>query len=914
MTARAVEIHAPLVAPIFEAGRSHVNFETLYEAHFEFVWRSVRQLGVPDASVDDAVQDVFLVAHRRLADFEARSTIRTWLFSIAVRVASDYRRAARRKGGGEPLTPEIPSSRPSPCDDAETSEALRRFFRALDQLDAPKREVFVLAEVEQFTAPEIAEALGIPMNTVYSRLRAARLSFAEAPRGRKEQTMHELPDHARALVRDARAALQPTTADRARVRALLASRLAGVPSAPPPASAAPVARSFVTPLGAGIAALAIIAALVTPCPATPLTARTGVARAVPNVVLAPEPEPVPEPEPEPKPVPETVPVPVPVPVPAPSASVDRVQRALMATEPPESAASESTLAAEVALLREAERALAARDGSASLAASSTSSARDSTTASSSRRAALAARRARASAPPAIAPALAPRPRHSSGAAPRALARSRSRPRLVRFRGPGADGFIERRPPIERRRRSAMKSKSSLIATAAALAVGSMTGCFPNVPIGHDDGSGGSAESASTGTGSAGGAGGSQDPSGTGGSAGAGASTPEALLKACRIQTLAEDADTLYFYYSRFGECDASGHIASMPKAGGDVDLLAHLESQPNSTTLNRPIELREDGDALYWTSAIGTVNRLSKQGGAVTELASGEEELAGIRVFGGDVYFAEFGPLSADPGMDPPTHGAVKKVSTHGGALKTLAGDLTNCDWLAVDASGVYVAAEPDPSPAWAMGQPIFEGVHAGIYHVGLDGSGGAELVAVDPYYAPAYIGQVEVDAGKLPLHRRRAGRHLDLAGRAELAAGAGVREEGGEEPLGRLELCVRRDELLRAHRRRRHPDLESRPHSARRWREEGDRRDPPPQYRVDRARRHLRFTGSPATRPRARRSRRFTAWRSDAVTGYDASSRAGASALGVGAVGCAGARSASAAAAVGTSAASGAARGCSRR
>lgn len=177
MPARAAEIPESLVAPVFAAPRSAVDFDALYESYFEFVWRSVRQLGVPDASVDDAVQDVFLVAHRRLAAFEARSTLRTWLFGIAVRVASDHRRAVRRKGGGEQLTPEIPSPRPSPHDDAETSEALRRFFRALDALDAPKREVFVLAEVEQFTAPEIAEALAIPLNTVYSRLRTARQAF-----------------------------------------------------------------------------------------------------------------------------------------------------------------------------------------------------------------------------------------------------------------------------------------------------------------------------------------------------------------------------------------------------------------------------------------------------------------------------------------------------------------------------------------------------------------------------------------------------------------------------------------------------------------------------------------------------------------------------------------------------------------
>ncbi|HVY45165.1 MAG TPA: sigma-70 family RNA polymerase sigma factor [Minicystis sp.] len=154
-----------------------IDFDALYEEHFDFVWRTVRQLGVRPASLDDAVQDVFVVAHRRLADFEPRASLRSWLFGIALRVASDYRRSVRRKGGAVELSPDIPSPRPSPQDDAETSEALRLFFRGLDALDERQRDVFVLVEVEQFTAPEAAAALGIPVNTVYSRLRSARIAF-----------------------------------------------------------------------------------------------------------------------------------------------------------------------------------------------------------------------------------------------------------------------------------------------------------------------------------------------------------------------------------------------------------------------------------------------------------------------------------------------------------------------------------------------------------------------------------------------------------------------------------------------------------------------------------------------------------------------------------------------------------------
>src|SRR5215510_5968547 len=73
------------------------RFSELYEQHFDFVWRSARYLGEPDASLDDAVQDVFLVAYRRFQDFEARSSPRTWLFAITMRVISDHRRSRRRK-------------------------------------------------------------------------------------------------------------------------------------------------------------------------------------------------------------------------------------------------------------------------------------------------------------------------------------------------------------------------------------------------------------------------------------------------------------------------------------------------------------------------------------------------------------------------------------------------------------------------------------------------------------------------------------------------------------------------------------------------------------------------------------------------------------------------------------------------
>lgn len=168
-----------------ESAREVPSFEEVYEEHFPFVWRSVRRLGVPVSAVDDAVQDVFVVVHRRLPTFEGRASIRTWLFAILIRVVRDYRRAYRRKdlpvqAGGGPADPDdIAGNESNPQELAAKNEAARMMHELLDRLDDEKREVFVLAELEQMSVPEIADAVGINLNTAYSRLRAARQDFEQ---------------------------------------------------------------------------------------------------------------------------------------------------------------------------------------------------------------------------------------------------------------------------------------------------------------------------------------------------------------------------------------------------------------------------------------------------------------------------------------------------------------------------------------------------------------------------------------------------------------------------------------------------------------------------------------------------------------------------------------------------------------
>lgn len=162
--------------------------DRVYAEQFRYVWRCLRALGVPDATLDDAVHDVFLVVQQKLAQFDGQAALTTWLYAIALRVARRARAAARKDAWRfAPVDDEVPESgrdlpRAAVVDDhperqAEHGERLSLARRALDRLDDDKREAFVLSQVEQRTAPEIAEITGVPLNTVYSRVRAARLSF-----------------------------------------------------------------------------------------------------------------------------------------------------------------------------------------------------------------------------------------------------------------------------------------------------------------------------------------------------------------------------------------------------------------------------------------------------------------------------------------------------------------------------------------------------------------------------------------------------------------------------------------------------------------------------------------------------------------------------------------------------------------
>jgi RNA polymerase sigma-70 factor (ECF subfamily) len=159
------------------------EFEAVYEQHFDLVWRTLRRLGVASSAVDDALQDVFLVAYRKLGEFEQRSSLRTWLFGITLRVASDYLRRGRRHEQTAPLDPDLRDDAAlDPLEQRARSEAVELLYAALGELDPEKRAAFVLAELEEMTIAEVSLAVGANINTVSSRVKAGRRQFEAALR------------------------------------------------------------------------------------------------------------------------------------------------------------------------------------------------------------------------------------------------------------------------------------------------------------------------------------------------------------------------------------------------------------------------------------------------------------------------------------------------------------------------------------------------------------------------------------------------------------------------------------------------------------------------------------------------------------------------------------------------------------
>jgi RNA polymerase sigma-70 factor (ECF subfamily) len=154
------------------------DFATIYDRYFAFVWRLAANSRVPHAHLDDVVQETFLVIHRRLPTFEGRSSLRTWIAAVTRNTVKEFLRRKRHHILGNEVDPDSSASASmNPVEQLEASAAAALLDRFLDEMPEEQRDVFILAEIEQMTANEIATVLEANPNTVRTRLRAARQSL-----------------------------------------------------------------------------------------------------------------------------------------------------------------------------------------------------------------------------------------------------------------------------------------------------------------------------------------------------------------------------------------------------------------------------------------------------------------------------------------------------------------------------------------------------------------------------------------------------------------------------------------------------------------------------------------------------------------------------------------------------------------
>jgi RNA polymerase sigma-70 factor, ECF subfamily len=172
--------------PRSTSGVPALEFRQVYVQEFQFVWRSLRLLGVPAESLEDAAQDTFAVVSRQLAGFEGRSSLSTWIFAIGQRVAANYRRTRRRKVLPlRPIEEPLPGHEPAPDAALEAAQAARSIERFVARLDDERRGLFILALMEGVPAAEIAAQDGTSVNTIYSRIRLLRQELKAFLEGRE---------------------------------------------------------------------------------------------------------------------------------------------------------------------------------------------------------------------------------------------------------------------------------------------------------------------------------------------------------------------------------------------------------------------------------------------------------------------------------------------------------------------------------------------------------------------------------------------------------------------------------------------------------------------------------------------------------------------------------------------------------
>jgi len=167
------------------------QFEALYREHLTFVWGAARGFGTPEHTVPDVVQEVFITAYRRLAVLDAEVSPRGWLYAVTRRVVFRIRRTAARTARREAALRRVPEELASPHARGDAAADLERLLGALDEA---QREVLVMADLLGMSGPEMASQTGVPLDTVYSRLRLAR---GRLQRMAAAERVHSAIGHAR---------------------------------------------------------------------------------------------------------------------------------------------------------------------------------------------------------------------------------------------------------------------------------------------------------------------------------------------------------------------------------------------------------------------------------------------------------------------------------------------------------------------------------------------------------------------------------------------------------------------------------------------------------------------------------------------------------------------------------------------
>lgn len=179
LTESAMQVEMAVTPDPDAAPACPIDAEALYRAHAPFVASFLRHMGTAESDLDDHLQDVFVIAHRKGGYQPGPAAPRTWLASLAFRVVVARRRARARRPTSTALVEALPDDSQRPADVLEARRSLRRVQAALEQLTLEQRAAFILFEIEGESCERIAAIWEVPVGTIYSRLHHARKRFLE---------------------------------------------------------------------------------------------------------------------------------------------------------------------------------------------------------------------------------------------------------------------------------------------------------------------------------------------------------------------------------------------------------------------------------------------------------------------------------------------------------------------------------------------------------------------------------------------------------------------------------------------------------------------------------------------------------------------------------------------------------------